>query len=145
MKSNRATGSVPQPAGQPAKVFTVADANRALVLVRRVVQDIVSSYGELLKLRDERAGLGTSKSGEPRIPGIQQRSEALVAKLSALQDELTDVGCLLKDWTIGLVDFPAQHAGRTVYLCWKLGEPEIGHWHEPDSGFSGRQKIGPGF
>ena len=28
-----------------------------------------------------------------------------------------------------------------VYLCWRLGEPEVGHWHDLDAGFAGRQKL----
>ena len=45
----------------------------------------------------------------------------------------------LKDIEEGLVDFPSEREGRTVYLCWKLGEDVIGYWHELDTGFPGRQ------
>jgi hypothetical protein len=31
--------------------------------------------------------------------------------------------------------------GREVYLCWRLGEPEVGHWHELEAGFAGRRKL----
>jgi hypothetical protein len=31
--------------------------------------------------------------------------------------------------------------GREVYLCWRLGEPEVAFWHELDAGFGGRQKL----
>jgi hypothetical protein len=31
--------------------------------------------------------------------------------------------------------------GRIVFLCWKLGEPEVTHWHELDAGFAGRQSL----
>ena len=41
----------------------------------------------------------------------------------------------------GLVDFPAEMDGRIVYLCWKLGEPEVLHWHDLESGFAGRQSL----
>jgi hypothetical protein len=41
----------------------------------------------------------------------------------------------------GLVDFRALLGGRTVYLCWRFGEPSISHWHELEAGFSGRQRI----
>ena len=42
---------------------------------------------------------------------------------------------------IGLIDFPYWKDGREVYLCWKLGEPEVAHWHEVDSGFGSRRKL----
>jgi len=37
---------------------------------------------------------------------------------------------------------------REVCLCWRLGEPQVMHWHELDAGFAGRQPVtalsGPG-
>ena len=41
----------------------------------------------------------------------------------------------------GLVDFPGEMDGRLIYLCWRLGEPSIQHWHEIDAGFAGRQPL----
>jgi hypothetical protein len=31
--------------------------------------------------------------------------------------------------------------GQEVFLCWELGEDEVGHWHELDSGYRGRQPL----
>jgi hypothetical protein len=28
-----------------------------------------------------------------------------------------------------------------VYWCWKHGEAAVDHWHDVDSGFSGRQPV----
>ncbi len=55
--------------------------------------------------------------------------------------ELLTIGVVVKDVQQGLVDFYAKYEGRDVHLCWKLGEKEIGHWHETHEGFSGRQPI----
>jgi hypothetical protein len=54
------------------------------------------------------------------------------------------VGCIFKGFEGGLVDFHSQLQGRDVYLCWRLGEPDVGHWHEIESGFAGRQPLPPG-
>jgi hypothetical protein len=51
------------------------------------------------------------------------------------------MGCELKGIEEGLIDFPSPREGRTVYLCWKLGEDSIGSWHELDTGFAGRQPL----
>ncbi len=56
-------------------------------------------------------------------------------------EELRQLGVEAKSVTEGLVDFPAIAEGRMVYLCWKLGEPEVGFWHERDDGFGGRQPL----
>ena len=34
--------------------------------------------------------------------------------------------------------------GKPVYLCWKLGEPEVLFWHDLDAGFRGRQPLTAG-
>jgi hypothetical protein len=54
---------------------------------------------------------------------------------------LTELGIQVKDLNTGLIDFPAQHHGRTVLLCWQYDEPSVQFWHDVDTGFSGRQRI----
>jgi hypothetical protein len=57
-------------------------------------------------------------------------------------EELRQLGVEAKSATEGLVDFPAVFDGRMVYLCWRLGEPEVSYWHELDAGFRGRKLLG---
>ena len=56
-------------------------------------------------------------------------------------EKLQDLGCLVKDLDIGLVDFPTLFRGQEVYLCWKVGEPSIEFWHGMNEGFGGRKAI----
>jgi len=58
--------------------------------------------------------------------------------------ELREREIVLRDLDRGLVDFPALRDGREIYLCWQEGEPEIGFWHELDSGFAGRRPLADG-
>jgi hypothetical protein len=55
--------------------------------------------------------------------------------------ELHEIGCVAKDFEMGLVDFHALAGDRLVFLCWKLGEEEIGHWHPLDGGYSTRLPL----
>ena len=57
--------------------------------------------------------------------------------LAALQGE----GVVVRDISSGLVDFPAVRDGQEIYLCWRLGEESVAHWHDLDSGFQGRQAL----
>ena len=50
----------------------------------------------------------------------------------------------VKDLDRGLVDFPALLSGNEVFLCWELGEDDIGFWHELDAGYAGRERLEPG-
>ena len=62
-------------------------------------------------------------------------------RLREYEEELNNLGVLLKDYHTGLVDFPCWMDDHEVYLCWRLGEDEVAHWHEIDAGFAGRQKL----
>jgi hypothetical protein len=126
------------------RLFNLDTANRTLPLVRRVVEDIVREYRELMKLRDAREELAASDSGS-KLDAMRVAAEQHVERLNALQEELREIGCELKDWKSGLIDFPAVHDGRQIWLCWKLGEERVSHWHELHEGFSGRKTVTAGF
>jgi hypothetical protein len=121
---------------RPKRRFTLEQANRALTYVGRIVADIVQSHHAVISLQgtleDLRGAAATAT--EKQLANTLDRLQILV-------DELGDVGCELKDYEIGLVDFVGRHQGRDIYLCWKLGEPRIAHWHELNTGYSGRQPI----
>ena len=122
------------------KYFTVAEANAMLPLVQRIVQDIVDQYQLAIDLGQQKQALGDDAQAEA-IEQLEKKAQVAASKLNDLVEELSELGCELKDWETGLVDFPSQRDGDDVYLCWKLGEPEIGFWHDLHAGFSGRQTL----
>jgi hypothetical protein len=86
----------------------------------------------------------------PYLEDIQRRKQAfdrnptepLAAELRALLKSVAEMGVEVKDLDVGLIDFPSIRRGRTIYLCWKLGEGDrIGWWHEVDKGYAGRRPI----
>lgn len=129
MPSENVSIKTPQAPDADAKHFTVSQANSALPYVSRIVDDIAEVYSRVLELR---SGADT---------GDEREYETTMDRLSALVDELHAVGVELKDFELGLVDFPAVHEGRDILLCWKRGEADIDHWHEIDAGLAGRQPV----
>ena len=121
---------------RPTRRFTVAEANRSLPLVGRIVADIVAAH---TRAGEQQKRVETSRAKEQ--PAAQKELDRTVDRLHDLVDELSDVGVELKDYQSGLVDFVGRHQGRDVYLCWRLGEDRITHWHELDAGFAGRQPV----
>ena len=126
--------------------FTLEQAIRTLPLVSRVVRDIVAMHQKITALQSkapsgqQQTGGASGKTDKSAKPGDREL-ESAVDRLQGFVDELTNIGVELKDYQIGLVDFIGRHQGRDVYLCWKLGEDTIAHWHELHTGFSGRQPI----
>ena len=127
-------------ASQPKRRFSLEQANRSLPLVKRVVGDIVQTHAQAMKLQHEVERQASSKTGTG-LKSMQEQLDSCMNKLEDFVDELSEIGCELKDYQAGLIDFVGKHEGRDVYLCWKLGEDHITHWHELDSGFAGRQSI----
>lgn len=129
------------------KLFTVEEANSMLPLVQRIVEDVVAVSQDIVERRERLAQIKGGRRSETRDPyseelaQVEDELEKERARLYEYADELRELGVELKDGLIGLVDFPAQMDERVVYLCWKLGEPEVLHWHELDAGFSGRQAL----
>ena len=132
---------------QPSKIFTIEEANAMLPLVRAITTDMVRLAQELLgrqqRLQVLLAGREV-KAGDPysdELAQIEEQFEKDARQLHAYAKELIDLGVEPKSATDGLVDFPSYVDGHLVYLCWKLDEPEVLHWHELDAGYTGRQPL----
>lgn len=122
--------------------FSLAQANRALVLVGRIVRDVVGGYQNVLDYQ-EILELTQARPGRERIERLQRELLKQIERLQGFSDELLDVGVELKDWAEGYVDFPAEMDGRRVMLCWRHGEPAVSHWHSADAACDARQAIAP--
>jgi hypothetical protein len=126
------------------KTFTIEQANRTLPLVRRIVQDIVDQYArwqELVKSLDVLAA--APEPDTARIDRLQRDIQAAARSIDGFVRELNEIGVEMKGFDIGLVDFPGEVEDHPVYLCWRLGEPAVAHWHERDAGFAGRRPLAP--
>ncbi len=126
------------------KTFSIEQANRTLPLVRRIVQDIVDHYArwqELVKSLDVLAAAPAPDT--VMIDRLQRDIQAAARGIDAFVRELNDLGVEMKGFDIGLVDFPGEIDGRPVYLCWRLGETAVAHWHERDAGFDSRRPLAP--
>lgn len=127
----------PRPSpSRPVRRFTVDQANKTLPLVKRVVADIVSTHRSYTESQSRAEKLNGKEQAE-----AQKSAESSLDRLQELVEELTEIGCEIKDYQTGLIDFVARHEDRDIYLCWKLGEEKIGYWHELHTGFAGRQSI----
>ena len=132
---------------EPARLFTIEQANAMLPLVRAITADLVTLALDVVERRQRLASFAKRKatsSGDPYAEELASMQQAVADDTEQLQEyiaELRRLGLEPKGALEGLVDFPAMIDGKLVYLCWKLGEPEVTHWHESDAGFAGRQSL----
>lgn len=119
--------------------YTVEEARAELPWVSERLSAMRSAHGRLTETEARQALSSASPRNGGGAPG-RQVGEAFV-ELQAGVAALGAREIVLRDLERGLVDFPAIRDGQEVYLCWIDGEPDIGHWHELDAGYSGRQGL----
>jgi hypothetical protein len=119
--------------------FSLDDANALIPRLRpllRRLQEVQRELGDrdlLQRLRTAAAGNG----------GGAAAREVLVRgdEFARITAELESIGVVVRDPASGLVDFPAEREGQPVFLCWRVEEDEVGHWHDRDSGYMGRRPL----
>ena len=125
--------------------FTTADANRALPLVRSIVEDLVADYAKMRDADRERRALEVESAGSAasarQIEALKTEASDRRSRVEGYLKELGDLGLEVKDPERGLVDFPAERHGQAIYLCWQYGETSVCHWHAVDKGFSDRRPV----
>ncbi len=123
-----------------ARYYTTDEANALLPTLRPMVagmlearQRIVDAQPDLWPMLEKAMGNGGSKKAGAVLADFETIQKAVQA--------IEGFGLQLKDLNTGLIDFLSQRNGREVWLCWRFDEPSVAHWHDLDSGFSGRQPL----
>jgi hypothetical protein len=119
--------------------YTRAEANGLLPTVEALLRGLREARD---RLTDAEAHAALAEAAPTNGGGAEGRDvgEAFLEVRRVLA-ELEALEIVLRDVDRGLIDFPAIIDGREVYLCWKLGEDEVGFWHDLEAGFRGRQPL----
>jgi hypothetical protein len=126
------------------RYFTVEEANRSLVLVVRIVKDVLGLYCRAKILEEQNSVLDKATERKERI-ALKRQYDALLKELKNYTQELNLIGCQLRDWQSGTVEWPAMYGGREVYLCWRMGDSQVEYWHEAYEHFAARRHVGQDF
>ncbi len=131
----------------PPKFFSLPEANGLLPSLEPLVRRLLAKRQEL---RKHQQVLGEFRARASRNGGILPGSAFAQAKTESVRlsaeiqkgvRQIESWGCVVKDLDHGLVDFPARRRREQVFLCWRLGEPEIRYWHSLREGFAGRKPL----
>jgi hypothetical protein len=119
--------------------FTREEANALLPQLTAMLDRLREAKDDLT---DTEAHEALSESA-PGNGGGEEGKQVGVAFLEVrrLLETIEQSGIVLRDIDRGLVDFPAVLDGLEVYLCWELGEDEVGYWHDLETGYGGREPL----
>ncbi|MEO8100676.1 MAG: DUF2203 domain-containing protein [Acidobacteriota bacterium] len=130
------------------RYFRLTEAERLLPEVERHLRDALFHKSEYERVHQviEATLDRVRMSGGARIdPGkqleLRTQRDTNVKSLQEAMAQIEQLGALVKDLDIGLLDFMARYNGQDVCLCWKLGEGGIEYWHGVEEGFRGRKAI----
>jgi hypothetical protein len=136
-----------------ARFFDLDEANAAIPELRTILETLRDERLQLIALRDEFArqapvetAAGSSGPSEPPAGArarrlLRLRMQGVIDQMQAGVARIDELGVTLREIETGLIDFPALVSGRQVWLCWRLGEGDVGWWHELSDGFGGRRAI----
>ena len=125
--------------------YEIEGANRALPLVRAIVRDVVSEFrvlrGTGRQYRALRAKQHPDAVTRQRIEKLRREVDRITTRVEGFVRELDDLGIALRNVETGSVDFPTIMHGLPAYLCWRLGENDVGWWHAATAGYASRQRL----
>jgi hypothetical protein len=129
-------------------LFNVEEANRKLAELRPLVEELMRARQDLGRV-DRRidvlslasAGASAENPDTRELARMVERRSRLVERIRRGIQEVQSQGPVVKDLDRGLVDFYSLAGDRLIFLCWQLGEAEVGHWHTIEGGFASRQPL----
>jgi hypothetical protein len=134
------------------RYFTLEQARACLPAVGKNIREAVQSKSRheeaeaaLQRLTQRILMMGGIAVDTARAEAWKTQYDSNAQSLKKAMERIEQAGVLVKDLDIGLVDFPTLFRGEEVYLCWRMDEADIDHWHGVHEGFAGRRAIDRNF
>ena len=117
------------------RTFSEDEANALLPQLKDILTRVQEAFSTFRDSAKDARRHAASNGSSPEA--VTEKGGDYVQLLA----EVTDMGVILRDPETGLCDFPAVRDGEPVFLCWRLGEEQVGFWHPRDTGAAGRQPL----
>ncbi|MDP9034094.1 MAG: DUF2203 domain-containing protein [Myxococcota bacterium] len=139
------------PDSATAPILTLEAVNALVPRLRSLMEAQMERRSEIERRLEQLAAMlgqvpETIQVDDGDLPAVYELKRDLMQRVDVYQSawrEFEDMGAVLKDARMGLVDFYGHVDGRLVWLCWRFGEDAIAHYHGLDEGFSRRRPIEP--
>ena len=122
------------------KLFTLEEANALLPKLRELLDDL-TLHRDALREKAPRLEPILRTAGANGGGRAGSEYGVVAYNLYLAIGRIHELGVLLKDLDMGLLDFPHEREGRIVFLCWHPPEERVGFWHEIEAGYAGRRPL----
>ena len=130
-----------------SRFYAIDEANAALPEVERILAALRDQREEFIALRDRVVAASPPDEETPTVGAAEKirllrlGMQGLIDQMQAGVARLVEMDITLRDIPTGLIDFPALVSGAPIWLCWRLGEDEVAHWHPHDEGYDTRRPL----
>jgi hypothetical protein len=133
------------------RVFTIAEVDALIPALSELVarqllrqSEIEESLAKLMQ-RSGRLPRTLDEDGDDDTETADLKAElrGRIASYESGWREVQELGAVVKDPQIGLLDFYGRIEGRLVWLCWRYGEESLRYYHDLEAGYAGRQRLRP--
>src|SRR3977135_4111747 len=122
----------------PEKFYSVEEANALVPKLKPLLERIRATQEALAQDKTVAAVREKASHNGGGLPA--RHLSELARTLERDRRQLQEWGIVLRDPSIGLIDFLHQREGETVFLCWKLGEARGEGWRAGDKGIVAGQR-----
>ena len=129
------------------RLFTVKEASDLIPWLEEKLKELALLYSRLRQAQSDYQDLSRRRnnnghsSSDEELESARKDGTQFSGEIESGMEVILREGILIRHIESGLVDFPSLREGREVYLCWLLGENEVGFWHETNVGYSSRQPL----
>jgi len=123
------------------KYLTIEEAEKLLPTIEKILRHTIKLNKAIELLSSIEIEVYDGYENLRRITKTNKEFHKLSYEFYLNMEKLEDMGCIIKDLDIGLIDFFYKFEGRDIFLCWKLGEKSLKFWHEIETGYMGRKLI----
>lgn len=124
------------------RFFTVEEADALIPELENIFAAVAGLAAQAeMKAASLRDRMARGDGDEAGAAIERSQLQFLASGINDWMQKIVALGALPKGVEPALVDFPTVIDGREAYLCWKLGEKRVAHYHPVDGGFSTRKPL----
>lgn len=131
--------------------FSLAQANAMLPALNQAFKRIMQMHNQIHQLYQKLSATDVDLNPEAiefdlDVLNTQELDylSSLKILLNAIDEEVAGLfatGCLVKDISQGVVEWPAWHNEQDILFSWKYGEKQVAYWHSADTDFEQRESL----
>ena len=125
----------------PPTVYSEELANRALPLVRRIVDDLVvrfRAWQDAVSRFEYATIKSTASAPDTEADALQAEAGRIAEEIDICVRELDELGVQCRAFDTGFVIFPGERNGTRVRFVWRRGDAAVSEWRDYDTHYTER-------